>query len=194
MTDFDAMYKQDDDPWSVRHSWYERRKRAVLMASLPSARFGKVLELGCGIGEMTYLLSSVGAHVMAVDASETAAAICRRRVGRAGANNVSVQVLQLPASWPLGSDDSFDLVVVSELAYYFSEPELASFIEQCMASLALQGIWVMCHYKPQFHDRIGSTDEIHNKVNALSELQRIVSHDDEQFRLDIWRHATGARS
>ncbi|MFT0545574.1 class I SAM-dependent methyltransferase [Allopusillimonas ginsengisoli] len=191
MTDFEAMYQRDDDPWSVRHSWYERRKRAVLMASLPRAHFDKVLELGCGVGETTYCLASIGGHVVAVDASTTAAAICARRVEQAGSENVSVQVLQLPACWPASTDNPFDLIVVSELAYYFSELELVSFMDQCVTSLAPQGVWVMCHYKPDFHDRIGSTDEIHNSVDKLHGLQKIISHDDEQFRLDIWRQAAG---
>lgn len=194
MTDFEALYKQHSDPWSVRHSWYERRKRAVLMASLPTTCFGTVLELGCGIGETTYLLEPLCAHIIAVDASETAAALCRRRVDQVRSHNVSVQVMKLPASWPVCDEGLFDLVVVSELAYYFSESDFARFIDQCIKSLASQGIWVMCHYKPDFHDRLASTDEIHEKVNAVSGLQRIVAHDDEQFRLDIWRNTAGVQS
>lgn len=192
MTDFEALYQRDTDPWSVRHSCYERRKRAVLMASLPKAHFGKALELGCGIGETTCLLAPLCSHVIAVDASETAAALCQKRVAHTASEKVSVQVLHLPSSWPPCGDGSFGLIVVSELAYYFSESDLSRFIERCMRSLSSPGIWVMCHYKPDFHDRLGSTDVIHEQVGALEGLTKIVGHDDEQFRLDIWRNAPGA--
>ena len=33
--DFDALYASDADPWQVESSWYERLKRAILLASLP---------------------------------------------------------------------------------------------------------------------------------------------------------------
>jgi len=33
--DFESMYRADSDPWQVQTSWYERRKLAVLLASLP---------------------------------------------------------------------------------------------------------------------------------------------------------------
>jgi hypothetical protein len=37
--DFEAMYRRDEDPWRVETSWYERRKLAVLLASLPRERY-----------------------------------------------------------------------------------------------------------------------------------------------------------
>lgn len=194
MTDFEALYQRDTDPWSVRHSWYERRKRAVLMASLPENNFGKTLELGCGIGETTCLLAPICTQVIAVDISETAAALCQQRVVQTGSEQVSVHVLHLPTSWPPDTDGVIDLIVVSELAYYFSNTELSRFIDGCMRSLAYGGYWVMCHYKPDFHDRLGSTAVIHQRVNAIHGLTQVVRHDDEQFRLDIWRNAAGAVS
>lgn len=187
MTDFEALYKLATDPWSVAHLWYERRKRSIMLASMPLERFHHALELGCGTGETTYLLASMCAQVTAVDVSPTAAARCRQRVQRSGASNVDVQVLELPMAWPDCQPASFDLVLVSELAYYFSRDEFSCFAERCMDSLAPQGYWVMCHYKPDFHDRYASTDEIHDGINANRGLRRILAHDDEQFRLDVWR-------
>ena len=42
--DFDAMYDADPDPWEVETSWYERRKLAVHLASLPRERYATAWE------------------------------------------------------------------------------------------------------------------------------------------------------
>ena len=40
---FDQLYRDDADPWLVRQRWYEERKRALLLACLPSAATGAPL-------------------------------------------------------------------------------------------------------------------------------------------------------
>ena len=40
------------DPWRA-DSLYERRKRAVVLASLPRERYRRAFEPGCGAGELT---------------------------------------------------------------------------------------------------------------------------------------------
>ena len=51
---FAALYRDGSgDPWSTRTSWYERRKLAVLAASLPAPRYRHAAEPGCGTGELT---------------------------------------------------------------------------------------------------------------------------------------------
>ncbi len=69
MNDFESLYRQSPDPWQVRTSWYEQRKRALLIAALPQARYGRVLEVGCGNGEMTRLLAPRCDMLVAVDGS-----------------------------------------------------------------------------------------------------------------------------
>ena len=50
---FARLYSESDDPWRISLGWYERRKRALLMASLPHERFSVVFEPGCSNGELT---------------------------------------------------------------------------------------------------------------------------------------------
>ncbi|MGD9943395.1 MAG: SAM-dependent methyltransferase [Burkholderiaceae bacterium] len=187
MTDFEAMYRKDADPWKVATCWYERRKRAVLMASLPGDRYHCALELGCGIGETTHRLAAICERVHAVDLSATAVQRCRQRLSDEEATRVCIEVLRLPEDWPSVTHGSVDLLVVAELAYYFSDAELGAFLERCSVSLAPLGDWVMCHYKADFHDRRQSTESLHQRVDQLAGLRPIVCHDDERFRLDIWR-------
>ncbi|KAG0772942.1 hypothetical protein G6F22_015306 [Rhizopus arrhizus] len=41
---FERLYRKDDDPWRVATAWYERRKRAVLLATLARERYGHIFE------------------------------------------------------------------------------------------------------------------------------------------------------
>ena len=50
---FDDTHARRDDPWGVTTRWYERRKRSLVLGSLPDERYGAVLEIGCSIGVVT---------------------------------------------------------------------------------------------------------------------------------------------
>ena len=71
---FDAMYGASDDPYAVRTRWYEERKRAVLMASLPRRRYLNAFEPGCGAAELTLQLAERCDSLLASDFSEAAVA------------------------------------------------------------------------------------------------------------------------
>ncbi len=193
MTDFDALYRSNPDPWAVRTAWYECRKRAVLMAALPRPTYGMALELGCGTGEATRVLATRCADIRAVDLSPTAIAIARAALAEAGTDHVQLHEMRLPGAWPLAAGAVADLIVVSELAYYFDDADLDVFVMRCRDSLAPDGDWVMCHYTCDFHDRRQSNARLRDAVHALSGLRRVISHDDERFRIDVWRKTTDAQ-
>ncbi|WP_176463995.1 class I SAM-dependent DNA methyltransferase [Bordetella genomosp. 11] len=187
MNRFDTLYRQCADPWQVRASWYEQRKRAVLLAALPRQHYGRILELGCGNGEMTRGLASRCDALVAIDGSETAIALCALALRQEGIAHVRTHVAQLPDEWPLRPDESCELVVVSELAYYIPDAGLAAFLQRCHDALAPGGEWVMCHYTKDFDDREQPTSELHARVDDVGELTRVIAYRDERFQLDIWR-------
>lgn len=185
--DFDLLYQEQADPWSVTTAWYERRKRDILMTALPRERYTFGLELGCGIGATTRLLAQRCDSICAVDGSSVAISRCAEVLAKDGCSNVQLGTCQLPQAWPLQHGWQPDLIVVSELAYYFSDAALDCLLQRCQAALTDDGDWLMCHYTAPFHDRHQDTARLHDKIDALGGIQRIIRHDDEQFQLCVWR-------
>ena len=55
---FDDLYRHHPDPWGFRTRWYETRKRQMTMAALPDRHYPSVFEPGCSIGLLTRLLAA----------------------------------------------------------------------------------------------------------------------------------------
>jgi protein-L-isoaspartate O-methyltransferase len=114
---FDALYAESSDPWELASRWYERRKYAITLALLPQERYDHAFEPGCSIGVLTELLSARCDRVTATDVADAALAQTDARL-RAGGHREGVTLLNrsFDTDWPA---TDFDLVMISELAYYF---------------------------------------------------------------------------
>ena len=110
---FDEMYAGSADPWAVGSSWYEARKRAVLLAALPNQRYRLAWEPGCSLGDLTVELATRCARVVASDVSARAVTQTRQRTADLG--NVEVAVARLPDEAPPIALGAADLVVLSEV-------------------------------------------------------------------------------
>ena len=117
---FEDLYAADRDPWRFATSAYERDKYARTVAALEGRRFARGLEVGCSIGVLTERLAGSCDELLAVDVSERAVATARERL--AGRHGVEVECRSLPEETP---DGPFDLIVCSEVLYYF-DAELLS--------------------------------------------------------------------
>lgn len=178
---FETLHRQSDDPWSVRTRWYERRKRAVTVASLPRERYDRILELGASVGELTSDLAGRGDRVLAVDGSAAAVATATSRL--AERQNVTVARMRVPGTWPPGT---FDLIVVSELAYYLADDEWRAVIDRCTEALAPGGDVLLCHWLGSADDFAQSGERAHETFRDASGLDTIVVHRDESFLLEVF--------
>ena len=141
---FEEKYQADKDPWHFKTSEYERDKYKATLGSLTKDRYVAALEVGCSIGIFTRLLSPRCVSLLAVDSSPTA-------IGAAesvNVPNVSFRVANLPAEFPKGK---FDLIVLSEVLYYFDKSDLARVAQSCIDSISQDGEIVLCHW-------LGETD------------------------------------
>ena len=179
---FEAMYRASDDPYALGSRWYEARKRAVLLASLPRRMYRSAYEPGCGAGELTLALAERCEALLSSDRSARAVELVQRKAQAIA--NVQVEQHALPDDWPTG-EGRFDLVVLSEIGYFFEPAAWTTLAQRCEASLAPDATLVACDWRPDFKERVQSTDDVHGALSALG-LTRALRHEEDDFLLQVW--------
>lgn len=138
---FRDLYAKNGDPWNFASSDYERQKYATTIAALPRARYARALEIGCSIGILTRMLAARCDELVCTEpverAREQAVARC------ADLHHVSFLPLAAPGLWPTGS---FDLIVLSEVVYYFTRDEVIQLVGRVHDTLAPGGHVLLVHY------------------------------------------------
>ena len=130
---FVDMYAEAADPWRLAERWYEQRKYAITIAMLPRSGYRHAFEPGCSVGVLTELLTRRCDHVTASDVAQAALDATRARLTACGRpDDVTLRRLSLDAEWPA---EDFDLVVMSEVAYYLTGPALRAVLDRECARL-----------------------------------------------------------
>jgi SAM-dependent methyltransferase len=177
---FERLYAESPDPWAFETSPYERAKYARTMAALGPRRFGRGLDAGCSIGVLTALLADRCEELLAVDCSELAVERARRRL--AGRPGVRVERRTLPEECPEGP---FDLIVCSEVLYYWSRDLLVESLGALCAALAPGGSLLAVHWRPPTRTYPLQGDEVHAILaRELGGLRGSVSLAEPLYCLD----------
>ncbi|QYG91889.1 class I SAM-dependent methyltransferase [Iamia sp. SCSIO 61187] len=177
---FDEWWGRSDDPWAHATRWSEARKYRLTAAALPRPRYDRSFEPGCGIGVLTTLLAARSPDHLAMERHPRGVAATRERC--AGLPGVTVVEGRIPDDWPAGS---FDLVVLSEVLYYLSSPELDAVLDRAVEALVPGGDLVAVHHRPSVDEHTWTGDEVHERLRAhpgLTSLSRLV---EEGFVLDV---------
>jgi len=177
---FEELYAAQPDPWGFEHRWYERRKHALTVASLPRPSYSRAFEPACANGRLTSLLAPRCAQLLAVDA--VAAAVARARARLNSQSHVVVEQRSLPQEWP---DGTFDLVVLSEFLYYFDAGELATVMSLVLTSLEPDGTLLAVHWRHPVAQYPLSGDQVHGALGADPALALLAHHEEEDFLLDV---------
>jgi SAM-dependent methyltransferase len=175
---FEALYADSEDPWGSGSRWYERRKRALLLSSLPRPRFAAAFEPGCGPGHLTVDLARRCDTVLAVDAVPAAVALARSAT--ATLPGVSVRQQDIGRHWP---DGTFDLVVLSEIAYYFRDLERLT--HRLVTHLRRDAVVVLCHWRHPAVEHVHSAQTVHDVIRQRSGLHLVAGHREQDFLLDV---------
>lgn len=181
---FDGFYTDNgDDPWGFEDRWYEQRKRALTAAVLPRPRFTSALEIGCSAGVFTVDLAARCDRLLALDIAASAVAQASGRVAAAGfGDTVETRVARVPQEFPAGE---FDLVVLSEVAYYCGPADLADLLARATAALSADGVLVACHWRHLVQGYPLTGDEVHRALRATPGLTVLAHHEEEDFLLDV---------
>jgi predicted TPR repeat methyltransferase len=178
---FERLYGDTPDPWGFETRWYEQRKYALTVAALPEARYRSGFEPGCSIGVLTELLASRCDHLLATDIVPAVVERAAQRV--AGRPHVRVEQRAVPEDWPQGP---FDLVVLSEVAYYLPRPALEVLVGRAVATLEPGGVLEAVHWRGAT-DYALSGDAAHAVIAAHGGLTPVAHYEEVDFLLDVWR-------
>jgi protein-L-isoaspartate O-methyltransferase len=178
---FEQRYRMDPDPWCFATSSYERERYETTMGALTREHYWNAYEPGCSIGELTARLAPRCARVLATDVSVTAVERARRRC--AGLKNVRVECGDLRT---VPADAPFDLIVLSELAYYFEASQLEAIALRLADALCTGGSLLAVHWLGESADHILHGDEAHAILMKTLPLQHVSAQRYPGFRLDMW--------
>jgi cyclopropane fatty-acyl-phospholipid synthase-like methyltransferase len=177
---FDRMYARQDDPWHFRTSTYEREKYRATLAALPRDRYLRALEIGCSIGELTYLLGQRCENVLGID---TASAALRSACHRcAGLSHVSFRKMHVPSEWPAGH---VDLLVLSEVLYFLSGEDIDAVAAHARHSLESDGTILLVNWLGPTDSPCSGDEAASRFIEASTELCLVGQTRTEAFRIDV---------
>jgi SAM-dependent methyltransferase len=176
---FENKYRQNVDPWDFEHSAYELERYASIFRAADGRHYSRAFEPGCSIGILTQKLACLCDRLEAVDISPTAISNARQRCRDLA--HVHIWCGSLPNAIPTGK---FDLIVFSEIGYYFERGQLQEIVNHLAENLNPGGVFIAAHWLGTSADHALSGDEVHRIIRECSQL----SLDDEgryaHFRLD----------
>ncbi len=178
---FEVLYHQSNDPWGYDQHWYEARKRQVCLAVLTQQHYPSVLEIGCSNGHLSIHLAKRCNQLLCVDVSAHAVQLAAQRLQNL--NHVSIQQHKIPENFP---EQKFDLIVISEVAYYLSSVELQQLIGQLKHSLTPQGEILCCHWRHEIRDFELDALQVHHHLKQSLPFSHYLSLNDPDFMIDIW--------
>lgn len=116
---FDDFYKHQTPPWVIGEP-----QPAIVDLERAGHLRGRVLDVGCGTGEHTILLTRLGYDVLGVDGAPTAVEQARRN---AAAQGVDAR-FDVRDALDLGTSPTYDTVVDSALFHVFDDADRARYV------------------------------------------------------------------
>jgi protein-L-isoaspartate O-methyltransferase len=178
---FDLKYIAEEDPWHFSSSAYEQDRYATTIRALSGRRYKRAFEPGCSIGVLTAWLSSICDEVHATDISPVAISRAMQRCR--GLANVVFECAALPAALP---EAVFDLIVLSEIGYYFDDQQLKQLTSNLARRVEHGGVVVGVHWLGVSTDHLLAGDQVHEILRATDGLKLEQSERHACFLLDRW--------
>ena len=179
---FEQLYQQDLDPWKFETSDYEASKYAATIAALGSNHYRSGFEIGGSIGVLTKMLAERCDALLSIDVVETAQQQAIQRCQQMP--HVRFQLMSVPAEYPT---ETFDLIVLSEVGYYWCWADLRQAQSQILNSLEPGGQLLLVHWLLTAPTNPIKGDDVHNSFLACAptQLKHLLWQRTDQYRLDL---------
>jgi SAM-dependent methyltransferase len=178
---FEVRYRESSDPWGFATSSYEQDRYRATLAALKQPVYRHAYEPGCSVGVLTAALAARCRRVSACDIAAEAVALARKRCKRFS----HVSIVQADAAVP--PDDAFDLIIFSEIGYYFDAARLRELALALADVLQPGGEFVAVHWLGHSADHVLHGDEVHAVLRAALPCEWIAGERHAGFRIDSWR-------
>jgi SAM-dependent methyltransferase len=178
---FETKYRESRDPWAFCSNDYEQNRYSATLRALNHRRYSNAYEPGCSIGILTARLASICDHVDAIDISPTA--VERAREFCEHLPNVAIRCGSLANDLPAAV---FDLIVLSEIGYYFHQEELFQLGSRLAQKLETSGVLLAVHWLGHSTDHVLEGDLVHETLGRLNGLSLDLSERHAGFRIDRW--------
>lgn len=173
---FEKLYEATVDPFRIWRSEYEQSKRAHALGLLQKDHYGSIFEPGCGNGAFSLELAGFCDHLTSVDWSEDA--LRAAALHCAGIPNVEFYELDFPRSLP---NQRFDLLVASELLYYFADDRLNVFFESLPEIVKPGGEILLVHWRGKSDDYPMNGDLVHEAFHRQKSVQILETFEHPQY-------------
>ena len=178
---FEAKYQMQTDPWGFATSTYELARYENTLSVLQSNHYTSAFEPGCSVGVLTSQLAQRCSHVLAWDVAFTAVQQARKRCQRLA--GVTIECKDLSVEPPKGP---FDLIVFSEIGYYFSAAKLVHLINQLQCLLNPGGEFIAVHWLGHSADHQLHGSDVHAILKAHLNLRSARSEKHPFYAIDTW--------
>ncbi len=182
-TFFDGMYEETHDPWGFESRPYEAEKYAATLDALPNERYRSGFEIGCSVGVLTELLAGRCDALLAVDIVEPPLIHARKRCQHLP--QVRFERMEVPHRFP---EEMFDLIVLSEVAYYWAGDDFRLGVDRIIEHLEPGGHLIMVHWRPFVEEYPLTGDQVHDAVleSTSESLTHLLDRRHELYRLDLF--------
>ena len=177
---FERLYAADPDPWGFATSAYERAKYDATLRALPKKHYANVFEVGCSIGVLTARLAERCDRLLAVDVAEDA--LDRARGHCAALPGVRFERMRFPDDAP---EDRFDLIVLSEVVYYWSAPDVGRAADLAVAALEPEGDMILVHYVRATDYPLAGDDAAERFIAAARGCRVTRAERNDDYRIDV---------
>jgi cyclopropane fatty-acyl-phospholipid synthase-like methyltransferase len=177
---FEELYAATEDPWNFATSRYERNKYNETLAALSRPSYDRGLEIGCSIGVLTASLALRCRHLLAIDIADRALAKARVRCRRLP--HVFFRKMRVPSAWPAGN---FDLMVLSEVIYYFDRNDVAWLADRVCNTITPGGHVALVHWTGATDYPLSGDEASEQFIQAVgNRAHLLLQHRTKKFRLE----------
>ena len=179
---FEVLYQNSEDPWEFATSAYEAEKYQDTIAALGGERARSALEMGCSIGILTRRLAPLCDRLVATELSPTGLERARRHC----ADLPNVRFL-LARDVTDGLDEPLDLIVLSEVVYYWDDHDAALMAAALDRWLRPGGRVLLVHWLGDTDYPKSADDAVTALYGGMRNLEIVRQARRESYRLDLWR-------